>query len=141
MTFHDNSLLRNYYSFHKIHHEYTTSISPAGLHFHPIEFLFTQSFSNLACMKVALLLGPLNISTFVVWLIFRMWDAYNGHCGYVLVGHLFNFFLLLQMMSFTTFIIRRIVETMALILGFGIVCSIQTKFSETLRENSDKNQR
>lgn len=55
-----------------------------------------------------------------------------------LVGHLFNFFLLLQMMSFTTFIIRRIVETMALILGFGIVCSIQTKFSETLRENSDK---
>ena len=34
-------------------------------------------------MKVALLVGPFNISTFVIWLIFRMWDAYNGHCGYV----------------------------------------------------------
>lgn len=55
-----------------------------------------------------------------------------------LVGHLFNFFLLSQMMSFTTFIILKIVETMALILGFGIVCSILIKFSGILRESNDK---
>jgi methylsterol monooxygenase len=71
------------YKFHKIHHEYTTSVSIAGMHFHSFEFLLTQSFSNLACLKFALLVGPVNISTFVIWLIFRVWDAYNGHSGYV----------------------------------------------------------
>lgn len=70
------------YKYHKIHHEYTTSISLAGLHFHYIEFFFTQSLSNLACMKLASLVGPFHLSTFVIWVIFRVFDAFNGHSGY-----------------------------------------------------------
>jgi sterol desaturase/sphingolipid hydroxylase (fatty acid hydroxylase superfamily) len=34
-------------------------------------------------MKLAALVGPFNLSTFVIWVIFRILDAYNGHCGYV----------------------------------------------------------
>ena len=35
------------YKIHKIHHEYKTTVSIAGLHFHPIEFFITQSVSAL----------------------------------------------------------------------------------------------
>ena len=35
------------YKIHKIHHEYNTTVSIAGLHFHPIEFFITQSVSAL----------------------------------------------------------------------------------------------
>ena len=34
-------------------------------------------------MKAASIVGPFNISTLVIWFIFRLWDAFNGHCGYV----------------------------------------------------------
>lgn len=85
------------YPFHKIHHEYTNTVSLAGLHFHPLEFFITQSISTLFSIKLASLVGPMNISTLVIWLIFRMLDAFYGHCGY-------NFsWTPLQLLPFTTY--------------------------------------
>ncbi len=28
------------------------------------------------------LFGPMHITTIVIWMILRMYDAYNAHCGY-----------------------------------------------------------
>ena len=33
-----------FYKYHKIHHEFTTTVAIAGLHFHILEFFFVQSF-------------------------------------------------------------------------------------------------
>lgn len=71
-----------FYKFHKIHHEYTTSVAVAGLHFHVVEFFFIQSVSFLINVRLALLYGPVHISTLVSWFILRIWDANLAHSGY-----------------------------------------------------------
>ena len=55
----------------------------AGLYSHLIEFLAANSVPAGIYMKVASLYAPLHVSTAVIWIILRMWDAFNGHCGYV----------------------------------------------------------
>lgn len=71
------------YKFHKIHHEYNITVSTAGLHFHFLEFFISQIVAAKIYMSVAMLYAPLHINTLVIWYIFRVWDANQGHCGYV----------------------------------------------------------
>ena len=70
------------YVYHKVHHEYATSVSIAGLHFHVLEFIITQSLSTLVNVRVASLYGPFHLLLLVYWVVWRLWDAYNAHCGY-----------------------------------------------------------
>jgi 4-alpha-methyl-delta7-sterol-4alpha-methyl oxidase len=30
-----------------------------------------------------IMLGPIHINVTAIWILLRMWDAYNGHCGYM----------------------------------------------------------
>lgn len=71
------------YKFHKIHHEYTTTVSIAGLHSHIVEFLLSNSIPVAIYMKLTSLYAPIHISTAIIWVILRTWDAYNGHSGYI----------------------------------------------------------
>ena len=70
------------YKYHKVHHEFSTTVSIAGLHFHPIEFFLIQSVSSLMNMRILLLTGPLHLSTLVSWFVLRIWDANSAHSGY-----------------------------------------------------------
>ena len=70
------------YPFHKVHHEYSTTVSIAGLHFHVIEFLLIQSLSTMINFKITMLFGPLHLSTVIIFVVLRIYDANNGHCGY-----------------------------------------------------------
>jgi sterol desaturase/sphingolipid hydroxylase (fatty acid hydroxylase superfamily) len=71
------------YKYHKIHHEYTTTVTTAGLYSHLVEFLIANSIPAGIYMKVASLYAPFHVSTAVIWLVLRLWDAHNGHSGYV----------------------------------------------------------
>jgi sterol desaturase/sphingolipid hydroxylase (fatty acid hydroxylase superfamily) len=71
------------YRFHKVHHEYTITVSTAGFHFHLFEAFVTQQINAGIYMKAAMAYAPIHVNTLIYWYIFRTWDAYNGHCGYV----------------------------------------------------------
>lgn len=71
------------YKYHKVHHEYTTTVSVTGLYSHIVEFLIANSIPAGIYMKLASLYAPMHVSTAVIWMVLRFWDAYNGHCGYV----------------------------------------------------------
>jgi len=66
---------------HKIHHEYKNTISIAAEHAHPVEY-----FSNILNNSFGpLLLGfgsGCHIVTYSVWLILRLGETMDGHCGY-----------------------------------------------------------
>jgi sterol desaturase/sphingolipid hydroxylase (fatty acid hydroxylase superfamily) len=71
------------YKYHKVHHEYTTStVSLAGLHFHPFEFFLIQGVSSLFNIRLVMLYGPMHISTLSIWFILRILDANLAHSGY-----------------------------------------------------------
>jgi plant 4alpha-monomethylsterol monooxygenase len=72
------------YRFHKVHHEYTTSVSIAGLHSHVVEFLISNTVTLAIYMHMAeSMFGIIHMNTRIIWTLLRMWDAYNGHCGYM----------------------------------------------------------
>ena len=84
------------YKYHKIHHEHTTTTTLASLHSHTFEYLMANVIPAAIFTKVAELYAPLHVTTMSLWLIYRMWDGNNGHCGY-------NFsWALLQVLPFCT---------------------------------------
>jgi sterol desaturase/sphingolipid hydroxylase (fatty acid hydroxylase superfamily) len=66
--------------FHKYHHNYTTTVSLAGEHFHPVDFFFG------ALIPVSLgpnLLGEhLHITTYMVWIVIRTFESVDAHSGF-----------------------------------------------------------
>lgn len=72
-----------FYKYHKTHHEYVTTVSIAGLHSSLVEFLVSNSVSAGIYMRIAGLYAPMHINTAIIWIILRMFDAYNGHSGYM----------------------------------------------------------
>ena len=70
------------YRFHKVHHEYSTSIVLAGLHFQFFDLLLGQTLSALITMKVGAMYAPLHISFIVSFLALRVSDNNGTHCGY-----------------------------------------------------------
>jgi plant 4alpha-monomethylsterol monooxygenase len=73
-----------FYRFHKIHHEYNTSVTPAGLHSHVVEFLISNTLTTGIYVQLSeAMFGPIHLNIRLVWTLLRMWDAYNGHCGYM----------------------------------------------------------
>ena len=65
---------------HKIHHEYTNVVSISSEFCHPLEFIFSNALpTNLG----PLLLGKrCHFITFVMWIIMRIGETSDGHCGY-----------------------------------------------------------
>jgi len=72
------------YKFHKVHHEYKVTVTIAALHSHLIEFLISNALTEAVYMQLAAeLIGPIHINVRVIWTVLKVWEAYNGHCGYM----------------------------------------------------------
>ncbi len=67
---------------HQVHHRSVTPFALMGNYMHVIEFLATSTL---------VMLGPVLIGAHVVtlwiWLVFRQFEAADGHCGYELPWH------------------------------------------------------
>lgn len=73
--------LEIFYNFvHKMHHKYTNTVSIASEYSHPIDFIFASIIpSNLG----AFILGKrVHCVTYCMWLILRIAETVDGHCGY-----------------------------------------------------------
>jgi 4-alpha-methyl-delta7-sterol-4alpha-methyl oxidase len=76
-----------YAKVHRVHHLLTTPWAIGAHYMHPVEFIATGSLA---------LLGPILLDSHVVtvwvWIVWRQWEAAEGHCGYAFPfnpGHLF----------------------------------------------------
>jgi len=65
---------------HKIHHEYNITISLAAEYSHPLEFLFGNLLSTNSGPKI--LGGRVHFVTYCIWIIMRLMETTDGHCGY-----------------------------------------------------------
>jgi len=63
---------------HKIHHEYKTTIGLASEYAHPIEYILSDAIPFTAG---PLILG-LHYYVFWMWMIVRVGETVDGHCGY-----------------------------------------------------------
>lgn len=64
---------------HSVHHRIHTPWAITGHYMHPIEYLIT---STLVLVPPALL--GAHVVTIWVWIVFRQWEAAEGHCGLAL---------------------------------------------------------
>jgi methylsterol monooxygenase/4-alpha-methyl-delta7-sterol-4alpha-methyl oxidase len=65
---------------HKIHHEYNITVSLAAEYAHPLEFLVGNLFSTNSGPKI--LGSRVHFVTYCIWLIIRLMETTDGHCGY-----------------------------------------------------------
>lgn len=65
---------------HKLHHKHINTVSVASEFAHPVEFIFGNVLtSNLG----PLLLGKkIHLYTYLMWMILRISETTDGHCGY-----------------------------------------------------------
>ncbi len=70
------------YRFHKLHHEYKTTINLAGFHFDLVEVFLTQTVAAFLVLKIGSLYAPIHISFIVIFLALRTNDTNSSHCGY-----------------------------------------------------------
>lgn len=71
-----------YANIHKQHHEYSGSIGFAAEYAHPLE----QILANQAPSTIGALVQGVHFSTFMVWLMWRLENTYEGHSGYCFSG-------------------------------------------------------
>lgn len=67
-----------YKHFHKIHHEWTASISIIAVYSHPVEHII----SNVMPVFLGPLLMGSHIATFWIWIMIAQASTLNSHCGY-----------------------------------------------------------
>jgi len=70
------------YRFHKLHHEYKTTVNLAGFHFNLGEVFITQTIGSFFVYKFTSLYAPIHISFIVCFLALRTNDANTSHSGY-----------------------------------------------------------
>ncbi len=69
-----------YRHIHKVHHTYTTTVGIAGEYFHPVDFILGAIIPGALG---SLILGKrMHFVTLMVWTMFRMGEAVDGHSGY-----------------------------------------------------------
>lgn len=71
-----------WYWIHKYHHEYRQTISLAAHYVHPIEYVLAGTLPSSLGFQLLSFVTPVHYSTVLVWLIYRMIQSYEGHCGY-----------------------------------------------------------
>eukprot|EP00331_Platyophrya_macrostoma_P013934 CAMPEP_0176428472 /NCGR_PEP_ID=MMETSP0127-20121128/13169_1 /TAXON_ID=938130 /ORGANISM="Platyophrya macrostoma, Strain WH" /LENGTH=362 /DNA_ID=CAMNT_0017810159 /DNA_START=17 /DNA_END=1105 /DNA_ORIENTATION=+ len=65
---------------HKIHHQYNVTVSIANEYSHPFEFLISNLLPSTVGPK---LLGKqMHMVTYWMWIIMRVGESVDGHCGY-----------------------------------------------------------
>ena len=71
-----------YGRFHKLHHEFRQPTVLAAHHFHPVEFV---GVSLIGLMLGPTLLGRrMHLFTKLFWMLIRVGEAMDGHCGFEL---------------------------------------------------------
>eukprot|EP00013_Stygamoeba_regulata_P020489 CAMPEP_0177658798 /NCGR_PEP_ID=MMETSP0447-20121125/17059_1 /TAXON_ID=0 /ORGANISM="Stygamoeba regulata, Strain BSH-02190019" /LENGTH=259 /DNA_ID=CAMNT_0019163541 /DNA_START=88 /DNA_END=864 /DNA_ORIENTATION=- len=71
---------RIYKYIHKKHHEFKVTIGLASEYAHPVEVFFANLIPTLSGAMVF----NVHITTLWVWLIIRVWETIDAHCGYAL---------------------------------------------------------
>lgn len=62
---------------HAVHHRVTAPWAVAGAYFHPVEYLLITG----SALAGPLLVGA-HLVTMWIWIVFRQWEASEGHSGY-----------------------------------------------------------
>lgn len=65
---------------HKKHHEYKVTVGIASEYAHPVEFVLGNIIP--ASIGATLLGSKCHMFTWWMWLIVRVWETVDGHCGY-----------------------------------------------------------
>jgi len=65
---------------HKIHHEYNITVSIASEYAHPLEILVANILPTALGAKI--LGSKMHILTYFMWLVIRVMETCDGHCGY-----------------------------------------------------------
>jgi len=68
-----------YRRFHKWHHQYTSTIGIASEYAHPFEFVVCNM---LPSSMGPVLFGRCHIFTYWMWIVLRVCETTDGHCGY-----------------------------------------------------------
>jgi sterol desaturase/sphingolipid hydroxylase (fatty acid hydroxylase superfamily) len=73
-----------YTYFHKLHHEYHTTVAIASLHTHIVEALAAGGLpTKIYIVTTAYLFGPIHFSTIIIWNLLRLYEGYTSHSGYM----------------------------------------------------------
>eukprot|EP00455_Lapot_gusevi_P014815 TRINITY_DN17463_c0_g1_i1.p1 TRINITY_DN17463_c0_g1~~TRINITY_DN17463_c0_g1_i1.p1 ORF type:complete len:157 (-),score=32.90 TRINITY_DN17463_c0_g1_i1:112-582(-) len=67
-----------YQYMHKWHHQYKETVGIAAEYAHPMEYLL----ANMIPTAIGPLLCGAHLYTFFMWLILRIGETIDGHCGY-----------------------------------------------------------
>jgi sterol desaturase/sphingolipid hydroxylase (fatty acid hydroxylase superfamily) len=65
---------------HKLHHKYINTVSIAVEYTHPVEYLLGNIIPAFIPAKI--LGGKIHFYTFFVWILYRLGESVDGHCGY-----------------------------------------------------------
>lgn len=65
---------------HKHHHEHVMPIALSAQNAHPVEFIINNFYPSMSGMLF--LASRSHYSELILWGIFRIWDAHEGHSGY-----------------------------------------------------------
>ena len=79
---HSTLHLPAFYWIHKKHHEYTRTVSIAAVYAHPIEYMFGNLLPSGMGVVLLLPFTTVHFVTFMCWLVYRVFEAVDGHCGY-----------------------------------------------------------
>jgi sterol desaturase/sphingolipid hydroxylase (fatty acid hydroxylase superfamily) len=66
-----------YRTIHHVHHKYVTPFGPAANYAHPVETIWT----GFGTLLPVILLRP-HLSTMLLWIVLRQWQAISVHVGY-----------------------------------------------------------
>lgn len=69
-----------YKKIHKIHHEFTNTVSIAAYYAHPLEYLFGNAIPM--ALGFILLGNKCHFATYMIWTALRTCETVDGHCGY-----------------------------------------------------------
>lgn len=58
------------------------SVSIATIYAHPIEFIFSNVIPTGIGMAILMNYYPVHVIAGFLWIIFRVYDSHDGHCGY-----------------------------------------------------------
>ncbi len=66
-----------YAKIHHVHHKYTTPLGPAANYAHPLETIYT----GFGTLLPVILFAP-HLSTVLLWIVVRQWQAISVHVGF-----------------------------------------------------------
>ena len=71
----------NLYKFHKKHHEYNVPIALAYIYSGVIEHIANTVATGVTYTLLSRVY-PVHIFTIIIWLVYRVTESMDGHCGY-----------------------------------------------------------